>query len=489
MKTIILSVIICFFCFTGFATVKNLNAYFNYSKFYSPQHGPYIETYLTIVGHSVEYNKNENGNYQASLEITFQFMQDSEVKNYKSYNLFSPEVSDTTVPFPDFVDQQRITIPEGIYNFDITIKDRNSDGKKFDYKDIITIDYDPEDICFSDIQLLESFKLSNEQSIYTKSGYDLVPYVSDYYPRSVNKLKFYTEIYNTNKVIEDDVEYLVRYYIESFQGNNPLHDYNRFQKQKASDVNVVLNEFPIEKLSSGNYNLVFEIRDRENTLLKKNKIFFQRSNPDLIKDINLHDLATVDIEETFVDRITDLEVMRDYLGCIRPIANDKEKYFIDNHYKTDKLKYMQQFFYTFWKNRNSSDPGAEWNYYYEKVEYVNKSFGTMIKKGHETDRGRVFLQYGAPNSVVDVKHEPSSYPYEIWHYHKIGGQTNLRFVFYNPELAGNDYALLHSDLRGELYNANWERYLNKRNNSLYDHDQNESDPHYGGRAKDYYDTP
>ena len=30
----------------------------------------------------------------------------------------------------------------------------------------------------------------------------------------------------------------------------------------------------------------------------------------------------------------------------------------------------------------------------EKLLFVNEKFGTLIQKGHETDRGRIYLEYG-----------------------------------------------------------------------------------------------
>ena len=42
-------------------------------------------------------------------------------------------------------------------------------------------------------------------------------------------------------------------------------------------------------------------------------------------------------------------------------------------------------------------------------------------------------------------------------------QKNVKFLFYNPTLAGEDFMLLHSNARGEINNPRWERELYKRN--------------------------
>jgi len=123
---------------------------------------------------------------------------------------------------------------------------------------------------------------------------------------------------------------------------------------------------------------------------------------------------------------------------------------------------MQQYLYSFWVNRNKENPEAEWNKYNTDVKKVNKLFSTQTMRGYETDRGRVYLQYGAPDQRTVVESEPNSYPYEIWQYYKLKDQSNRKFLFYNQDLVTNNYTLLHSDAKGEVYDAAWSMKLHKR---------------------------
>ncbi len=488
MKKIFLLFAILYIAFvSNQISANNISAFFYYATFNSPEQGPYVETYITIVGNTAVFKKNENEKFQASLEITMLFKHVTDIKYFKKYNLNSPEIDDTTGQKPNFIDQQRISIPNGIYNFQLIISDNNSDRETFKHNDIITINYHAEDIIFSGVELVESYKQATGQNILTKSGYDLIPYVSDFYPENINKLIFYAEIYNTNKVIEKNGTFLIRYFIESFQTNKILDGYYRFQKQSANQVNVVFGEFSINNLPSGNYNLVIEVRNSKNELLKSKKKFFQRSNPQA--NLKSDDISTINIEETFVNKITNIDTLQEYIKCLRPIADNIERMFIDNRLSSKKMQYMQNFFYSFWTKRNSSEPEQEWKNYFEQVIFVNKWYHTQIKKGYETDRGRVYLQYGTPNSISESKHEPSAYPYEIWHYYKIEDQTNKKFIFYNPDIAGNDYILLHSDAKGEIINRNWQMMLHGRDTPIYNFDQKQGIDHYGGRADDNFKIP
>ena len=44
-------------------------------------------------------------------------------------------------------------------------------------------------------------------------------------------------------------------------------------------------------------------------------------------------------------------------------------------------------------------------------------------------------------------------------------------------------------MRGEVYNRRWEAELHSRTTAMDNIDENNADPHMGGRASDYYDNP
>ena len=437
-----------------------LQAYFYYTTFYTAEQGPYVETYLTVIGNTAVFTKNENGKLQAQVEITIVFNKDEKIVNFKKYILKSPEVEINTVNFPNFIDQQRMIVPNGTYSLELKATYLNTAKKVFEYQDSLSISYNNEKCEFSGIELVENVKPSTEKNILTKCGYDLIPYVSDFFPENIDVITFYTELYNSNKVIKSDDLFLMRYIIESADTQKPLSDYMKFQRQKASDVNVLLGRMPVNELPSGNYNLVVEARNRENQLIAVKKMYFQRSNPKF--SVKLEDVASTKVEGTFISTITNIDTLREYVKCLRPVSDNNEIKFADNLLNQVDIKLYQQYIYTFWLKRNSVNPESEWLSYKSKVYFVNKKYGMQIKKGYETDRGRIFLQYGPPNSMTRNEHEPTNYPYEVWHYYHIKEQSNCKFVFYNPDLVGNEYWLLHSDVKGEIYDKNLELTLSKR---------------------------
>ena len=152
---------------------------------------------------------------------------------------------------------------------------------------------------------------------------------------------------------------------------------------------------------------------------------------------------------------------------------------------------MAKYVYSFWVTTSPGKPYEGWVKYKAQVYYCEKMFGTQIKAGFETDRGRTWLKYGAPDAVLDRPNEPSAYPYQIWQYYRIGQRSNIRFIFYNPDLVTNDYPMLHSEMQGELQNYRWEYELHKRNSASphIDDPGNSNSIHYGGNVNRYFINP
>ncbi|MCX6257515.1 MAG: GWxTD domain-containing protein [Bacteroidia bacterium] len=466
MRTIILFICLLISGLAVYPATGNLKAYLYYCTFNNPEKGPFIETYITIIGNSAVFVKNGNGKLQASVEITIIFSKEDKVVDFRKYVLKSPEIEDNAVEFPNFIDQQRISLACGDYKIDLKATDQNGDKKVFEYHNTVDINYSKENIEFSGIELVESCKPSVEQNILSKCGYDLVPYVSDFFPENIEVITFYCELYNTGKVLKNDEMFLLRYLIESSETEKPMSEFMKFQRQKAENVNVLIGKMSIKELPSGNYNLVIEARNRDNQLLTVKKMFFQRSNPGY--SVKMEDISALKVEGSFISLTTNRDSLKEYIKCLYPISDIKEIEFGDNLLKLGDTKLMQQFIINFWSNKNPADPAGAWMAYKIKVNAVNKNYSVQIKKGYETDRGRVYLQYGPPNSITTSDHEPNNYPYEVWQYYHIGDQSNCKFIFYNPELVGNEYWLLHSDVKGEISDKNWQLTLAKRTRSPSD---------------------
>lgn len=473
---------------------NGIQAFFSYSAFSESGKKPFLETYLTIAGNSLQYSKNELGMFQAKVEIVLTLKQGDAIKFADKYTLLSP-LSPDSLTRKDFVDQQRISIPNGDYQIEISLKDLNAQGNSIIYSENISIAFAENKISISDISFAESYTPTINQSKFSKNGYDIFPFSSDFFPENMDKLIFYSEVYNSDKILAEDESFLVNYFVEDAENGLPAGSLRKFTKETAKPVVVVFSEFPMKHLKSGNYNLVVEVRDKENNLLAAKKKYFQRSNPSIEKQLTVSNLSTVDVNNTFAGAITNGEILKDHIKSTFPVSTTLEKHFANNQLNYSDLKMMQQYFYEFWKKRNENNPEQAWLKYYEEVKKVNKEYGTRIQKGYATDRGRVYLQYGPPNTISAFRNEPSSYPYEIWHYYVIQGseinrrQSDKRFVFMNSDLVGADYQLIHSTAFGELNDERWQLRLQGRNEQYIDLDEQRGRNHYGDRVGEIFNMP
>lgn len=455
---------------------KNLSASLNFATFYSPADGTYVETYLSVNGQTVNYVRNESGNFQASIEVLMIFKQEERIATFRKYELKSPEVADTSFVDFSFVDIQRIPLPVGKYTFEIKITDIHNAGKVFKGEVPLEIYFNPDTVVVSGIQLVESYTKTTQESMLSKHGYDLVPRISTFFPPETNRLITYFEIYNTDKAFGVGQKFLSLIYIANHESGYRLPQFSKARRLDAQPVIIQFNEFDITRLPSGNYDLMVEVRDRENKLLALNTLFFQRSNPGYVPDFL--SLDSLEAKSSFANRIRKPDSLRQVIKSFRPIAADYEKIFIDQGLKTAPVEVMQAYIYSFWKNRSESDPESAFNRYMEQVNKVQALFGTRYLKGYDTDRGRVYLQYGPPDAINENPFDAGaistlsdneinrgvggSVPYQIWHYYQIKNQRNRFFVFYNPHLVPGGYVLLHSDVQGELYNPMWQSELKRK---------------------------
>lgn len=459
-----------------------IKTYYYFVSFYDIEGKPYVEMYFTFLGKTLQYETNEKG-FRGCIELTIIFKQDGDVKHFDKIYVDAP-VLDDTLNKKDFVFVHRMFVNSGIYNVELIVRDtlnKTSSGENR-FFDVIQIFPLENEVKCSGIQLIEKASLTTQENMFSKSGYDLYPYMNDYYPSSVNKIQAYMEFYNTQHVLGND-EFLVRTYIQKVTSTQPFEQYVQTKRMKSSGIVPFVVAFDIALLPSGNYYLNIELINKNNQVMASQKVFFQRSNPELDKS------KVVDLDEvndSFIGSYENLDTLKDFIRCLFPIANNVEWDRALTVLQSNDAIQMKRYIFEFWRSRNVLDPEGEWNKYKVLVNYVNKLYSTQVKKGYDSDRGRVYLKYGAPNNVIESKHEPSAYPYEIWHYYVLGNQRDRRFVFYNPTLVGNDYILLHSDVRGEVYDKNWERRLSSRNNSMYNFNATESDDQYGSRARENF---
>ncbi|MEX1190577.1 MAG: GWxTD domain-containing protein [Brumimicrobium sp.] len=467
-----------------FAQDKTVKAYLNEKQFFTPEQGNYFEIQLNFVGYSLNYIEEENKTI-AKVEVTHVFSQADSIVAFDKYVLDSPEVIDSLVE--DFHDIQRFALEPGNYKYELEIKDINSKKDAISIeKDILINDFKDE-VGVSAITNAESIKATNPTapSIFSKIGYDVVPMASNYYPTELEWLPYYAEVYNTDSAYEDSV-YVVEQKITGKDNGYDLEKYSRYYRYDSSPLQPIAKVIDISMLPTGAYNLELNVLNREKEVITSQTFRFDRNNTDEVNEL-AYDNITLD--PAFEESIP-MDSTGYYVASLIPISRSAEVKNIIRILKEKDNEKNKKYIQAFWKASSPKSPYEGWRKYKTQVQEVQRLYATNYQAGFETDRGRVFLQYGQPNQITERPSSPSEYPYEIWQFDKIGRFSNKRFVFYNPSNLNKDYRLLHSDMVGEIQNFRWKYALNKRNTP----DENLDDPngsgnnHFGGNSSLYYNS-
>lgn len=473
---------------------SNITVYFNYSVFNTSNSKPFIETYLTISGNSVKFLPVKDG-YQASVNISWKIFKGTEVVKASNYNLLSPITTDT-IHFPSFIDNQRFSLDNGQYSVELVVTDNTNPEKKSSHSEKINILMKREKkIYSSDIQILESYSKSTNQSILTKNGYDLIPYNINYFPKNQNALKFYVETYNLDTVIGKESKFVYAYYIENNENLQRQGGLSGFQKQTSAKSNPLLAQFDISKLPSGNYNLVIEVKDSLNKIQSQKKWFFQRQSD--FKQSVLYDNLNFNTVEEFFNSVQSADSLKQFIECLWPVSGPKEREWQQVQVQNKEPNLMRGYLVNYWKQQaaDTTDPLPLWYSYYKQVLETNALLKCGKQKGYYTDRGRVYLQYGKPDQRNQVNNDADTYPYEIWQYYRIYDKstkrffTNKKFVFANFQIADDCYKLIHSEMRGEVYDERWKLRLMNRTQQTIDMDQTEHRENLGNSINENFNTP
>lgn len=429
---------------------------------------------------SIHFVKNSEGYYTANLMCIVRISNDTSILKEEEFVIKTP-------PKKDFQELNNLFIADlyeypisSIGNFEIEFVLFEPDYKKdlFEYKNTHNISLGQgNNHLLSDIILLDTFFKSEQKTIFTKNGLVAIPSCSNFINEHKDSASWIYEFYP--KAINPD---------SKTPGSITLHSFVSFKKNDSpipgkstidtlNQNNQIIipfkKSFEVGDLKSGNYYFNVICKKNEEEIGNKT-IFFQLYNPDYkpkavekptvpdsTNDSNTSDKNShiLDLTNTFVGKFNAAQI-RLILKMLLLICDPLEAASINGFLQKPDELYSKYFIYNFWEKRDKLNPGKAWQAYAEKIREVNRLFKGSGMNGFETDRGRVYIQYGKPNDRIIVNNESGSLPYEIWQYYNTEKQgMEGVFLFYRPGRALGDYQLLHSTLRGERRNGNWRSLL------------------------------
>ncbi len=353
-------------------------------------------------------------------------------------------------------------LEKGSYGFRIKIEDPNSERNNTVEYPFEIGDYRGPDLRLSDIQLATSIQRDTSKDLYVKNGYRINPNPSALYGIGLPILYSYAEVYNLAPATSDfGAKYLVSYKILDSDGQ-VVKSVAEKVRTKPGASSVEVNGINVVVLVSGAYTLVLEVVDSETgqKATAQRRFFVYREGDyaeggaKFTKKEEVASSGSPGLDADRYDIMTAKELDQEFEWA-RYISSKEER----ETYKKLSLDGKRQYLKEFWAKRDQTPATPENEYkrdYLNRVNAANIAFKGTFREGWRTDRGRTLLVYGKPDETERFPFSSEQRAYEVWHFFSIQGGVD--FIFVDKREMG-DYELVHSTARGELYDADWQRWL------------------------------
>ncbi len=399
----------------------------------------YVEMYYSFNRKELEFVHEEEGWLTTVLmQLSILDEQGNEVEN-RMWNTMSKvkDVKEAETVDYMIIDQVGINLKPGDYQIILQATDVNSMSKGEATLKAEVKRFSVEKLQVSDLELAFNIETDTTASRFVKAGKKILPNPSRVFTHKGGMVYFYAELYNLVDAPEAKPEYELRFKVLDTTGKK-VKDFGRQTKTKPGNSAVVISGINIGTFASGEYILQLEAKDKETK-----KKAYSAKNFVVIRELTEEELEAEEIKR----------FKQDVTYIVSPGELDM----------FDQLNFLgkRNFIAEFWRRRdpNPETPENEFKMeHYRRINLANLHFSRIRESGDgwNTDMGRIYIVYGEPNeierhqSTLDVK------PWEQWNYHDLQG--GVYFIFVDEDGYGV-YRLVHSTLRGEIEDRQWENRI------------------------------
>lgn len=476
---------------SGFAKVS---ATIEYACFPSQVGAGRLFLVIGIDGRSLSFQKLANKNYQSTA--TFAIVVNDSLKNYfaEKIDFQSPEFADSNQLKQYFTSTKMIPLPEGKFNlellaFDLLSKDTskekaviqivmpgfnektNSSNQKMSSK-------------MSDILLLNEGKFVVQKSIFDQKPE--VYRLSNFYAVSDTVLSMYAECTGTHLSYPGGSGIVSRLRLIEATKAKSMDEFGSIKRIKSKEVIATKFDINIKNLPTGNYLLMWDLIDSGGKILARVQKNIQKSNPSIKSDLLETPLVLDGTMEEEVAKIS-TEECRHLVASLQPSATASEQTSIDFLRKKGSDTELRNYLLSYFSKKDKENTLKVFNDYRTLVAIAGKRYSTKTMPAYQTDRGRVFLQYGQPNMIENeysdrfrkAMQNLNTVPYEVWYYYSLQKpikQTDVIFAFVQENRGNDNYRLLHSTGIGEVRNREWRKAV--ETNATYNYDRLDPNDRY-----------
>lgn len=332
------------------------------------------------------------------------------------------------------VDVRTYTIAPGEYEIIATATDSISSKIWKTTKALTIASFPYTDLLLSDIELAGYLIPPGVMEKFDRGDYGLVPNPDRTFGKTRPFFYYYVEVYPALDTLTASAYTLER----------RILDYTGFAVKTLPSVPFNAGPEPfadvdsvsIENIATGTYTFELKISNERGQEFTRQRKFFVLSDEFYEKPVT-RTLDSLEIEK----ELDEVEFL---------LKRDKFR-LPDSVTIAEKADFLDEFWRQYDDGSDSRDGVARLRFK-ARIEEVNSRWTTSRNPGYRTDRGRVYVLYGEPDSRETHPYDIHAKPYEIWNYDKLEG--GVIFVFIDRSNL-NEYFLAHSSKPGEVFNPNW----------------------------------
>ncbi len=479
-----------------------IDAVVSHTLFFKTQGGKLVSSldlYWQINPNTLHYNTNSDNKIVAQVRTNIVIFNDAGIIKQEQYIMQTvPRTGINEIMQHPVIELRNYDLPEGIIKVRMQLTDAGDTLNRFSFRDSFMVAPQKYTPFYSGIQLVDTIIENAPPGKFTKNGRLLIPFCTNFYDDGMNRLRYYAELYNADKITKADYPLVQSVAISKNEAQGVFGTMQKIDTiSNAPTFAFASGSFNLASLPSGNYYLRMALQNSSRETIASTTLFFQKLNKhpyippsDTLKksapmaDTGVESVNVLNLSKTFLAKY-DLAQVRAILKMLLPFSDPAGRQTINNFLKRPDEMYMRYYIYNFFANINKKDPTKAWKEFTAKITDVNKRFNSTTTPGYETDRGFIYLRYGPPTDIITVENDQGCLPYQIWQYNVLT-QLNKKdvadvfFLFYKSNEMINDYRLLHSNVAGELQNNQW-RTLLYVNNGTGDYSNSRAEQYINNR--------
>lgn len=421
----------------------------DFARFKNDSQSGYLEVYYGLYPNMLKYEKVD-GVYHAGVMLKTRIL-DRLSGEPVAENAFPLKIAekDTSQPWYRYplVTQAGFVLPIGDYSMEVTAVDSLASESQDSVSMSFVVSAFSEPVQMSDIEMCKKIARSqNKTDLFYKNGLEVVPIPSLVLGIATSPVLFYySELYN----LTPGQNYTVKTYI--LDANDNIVRESTKQQAYNAETGLLVGNLTITSHPAGKYTFRCVVLDENENEFTRTQKAFTIFNP----HINNKALAE-QTEVTKALKKLSLKDMRKEFEMARYVATENEVLMFP---QVDTESGVRDFLVKFWTEVSTGrgdKPAITRSDYLDRVETANKNYGAFGRDGWDTDRGRIYILYGEADEVDRSPADSQTKAYQIWRYYSL--DRGVEFVFVDRNGYGN-LELVHSNMRGELSDRMWERFL------------------------------